>query len=99
MSDDALRVIAVVVGASTVISLLWILSRWFNKKDLEFLSSVRAATRADPESSCTHEHWEVRGSNTIGYGQCLDCNREVNLADLFDSLRNRMVSSIEKDRK
>ena len=95
MSDDALRVITVVVGSSIVAVLLLLLSLWLNKKEKQILKSVRA----DPDSNCAHEHWEVRGSNTVGYGQCLDCNREVNLADLFDALRNRMVSAIEKDRQ
>jgi len=84
--------LAVLVGSIAVFAILYMVTNWIIKPINEKPDNA-------VKSNCAHEHWEVRGSNTVGYGQCLDCNREVNLADLFDALRNRMVSSIEKDRQ
>lgn len=42
-----------------------------------------------PQPVCLHEHWEIRGQNAFGRGQCLDCEKEVPLDILFNALHNR----------
>ena len=39
------------------------------------------------------------GQNLVGFGQCLDCGNQVNLADLFNELHTRLKSTIERSER
>ena len=41
-------------------------------------------------NTCDHVHFEVYQNNRVGFGQCLDCDQEVNLAILFGNLAKRL---------
>lgn len=49
-----------------------------------------------PQPACEHRHWEVRGENTIGFGWCLDCQAQVFLHVLFNSLHTQMEESLHR---
>ena len=49
-----------------------------------------ANANVEADETCRHEKWKVQGHNRIGWGTCLDCNREVNLCQLFNNLKARM---------
>ena len=44
--------------------------------------------------SCEHGNWQVVGRNTVGFGECLDCGREIPLPVLFESLRRKMEAAL-----
>lgn len=46
------------------------------------------------DKSCQHERWEVRLGNTVGFGQCFDCDQEIGINVLFNGLRDRMLRAI-----
>jgi len=45
---------------------------------------------------CEHKNWSVELDCVVGRGRCYDCKKEVDLTELFNSLRKRMESIIEK---
>lgn len=45
---------------------------------------------------CDHENWEVWGTNTIGFGTCLDCHEQVPLDYLFNKLHAKMDAAISE---
>lgn len=47
-------------------------------------------SQPEPLPHCDHEHWDVLGSNRIGYGTCSDCKREVYLDELFRALKAKL---------
>lgn len=49
--------------------------------------------------NCEHIHWHVEQSNTVGYATCDDCGKEVHIAFLFESLKNRMEIALERIEK
>lgn len=49
-----------------------------------------------PPQTCLHEHWEIRGTNTYGSGQCLDCGKELHLITLLNALHDKMERLIRK---
>lgn len=36
-------------------------------------------------SECKHLNTTVSGGNTIGFGTCQDCGKQINLATVFDN--------------
>lgn len=70
---------------------------WFKKQVLK-PEETQEHVPQEPEypiSLCPHANWVVRGTNHIGYGECLDCKREVPLAVLFNALHSRMEAAID----
>ena len=51
------------------------------------------------KTDCKHKHFSVLCYNRIGYGQCLDCNKEINLNILFNGLITRIETVIQKYEK
>ena len=45
-------------------------------------------------AECSHDEWEIRGDNRVGYGTCSVCHKEVNLLDLFNRLKFRMETAL-----
>lgn len=39
---------------------------------------------------CRHEDWYVGSHNMMGYGSCLDCQKEICLSELFNALHDKM---------
>ena len=46
--------------------------------------------------TCEHKHWRVYGTNRITCGTCLDCQQEVPLDMLMDSLALRAEAILKK---
>jgi len=46
--------------------------------------------------SCAHHHWEIRLTDGVGCGTCLDCEHELSLIHLFNGLRQRLEAAVER---
>jgi hypothetical protein len=58
-----------------------------------------SVTLDNPPPACAHRHWTIYARNLVGFGQCLDCQREVAIPDLFNELHTRLESSIERSER
>lgn len=61
---------------------------WFRK------TTEKLNEQSIPSIPCAHEHWTIFGSNSIGYGTCHCCGKEVPIDYLFNNLHARMKLAI-----
>jgi hypothetical protein len=62
-----------------------------------FLKPTKKAEEPLPEvvPYCAHDgRWNVSGTNTIGFGTCLECGQEVNLGVLLNNSSHRLQDLI-----
>jgi len=65
-----------------------------NRKEMNARSLRREDAEPIPiptiDKNCQHIHWIVYGHNKVGFGQCLDCNKELGLNELINNTIERL---------
>jgi len=48
------------------------------------------------KNECEHKNWKIQLDNRIGYGTCLNCDKEVPLSTLIVNVKKRLLYIISK---
>jgi hypothetical protein len=69
----------------------------FSKKNIH-ISGLRKSSLTPPEKQkeCEHKNWDIYRHCEFKYGYCLDCQKEIHLQELFNSLHMRMEKALAK---